>query len=195
MRTALILTLLCPAAWAQGWQNSDFSFLFGGVRTQGVVVTTPSGSTAGVPGSVAFATQTAFGHQVLSTAAGNLYFELPMTFVFSPSDATIDSAATYFTPGVRFKIPTGTRISFYGAVGGGAALYNERDTLINGQLTATQDMAIGHPVLDVGGGADLRLSRFLSLRAEGRDFIAPAGLGGTAGHNHLVFLAGFAFHL
>ena len=200
MRTALILSLLCPAAWAQFFQNSDFSTLVGGVSTSGVAVATASGSTGTVAGSVAYLVQSSFGYQFVSTAAGSLYVEGPLTYVFGANKTTAGQTIPspsrntwYFTPGARFKFLTGTRVSFYGALGAGAARFTERDYTINGALTATADTSF-HPALDFAAGVDLRLVRFMSLRAEARDFITAPGLGGTAGYNHPVFLAGIAFH-
>jgi hypothetical protein len=61
-------------------------------------------------------------------------------------------------------------------------------------LTATEDPSGSHAAADFGGGVDLRLSQFVSLRVDGRDYITPAGLGGAIGHTH-PFVAGIAFHL
>jgi hypothetical protein len=200
-RIAWMFTLVASIGCAQ--QNMDVSFMFGPARTSDVVLagTTP-GTTGFDSGSIRVTFQTAWAKQFYSTPAGNLYVELPITFgphqsatIPGGTAGGLDRASTYFTPGLRLKIPTATRISFYGAVGGGIVIYGEKDAVINGQLTAATDPSFGHPVADFAGGVDLRLSHWVSLRAEGRDFIAPAGLGGTAGHNHPLFLLGFAFHL
>jgi hypothetical protein len=45
-----------------------------------------------------------------------------------------------------------------------------------------------------GGGLDFRLTRLLSLRAEGRDFVTRAGLGGESGRNHPFFTVGLGLH-
>ena len=45
-----------------------------------------------------------------------------------------------------------------------------------------------------GGGLDFRLTRLLSLRFEGRDFVTRAGLGGERGRTHPFFAVGIGFH-
>jgi hypothetical protein len=196
MRATLLTFLLaCPAACAQGPQNSDFGFMLGAASFPGVAVAATSTQPAGfAPGFVRWNLQTSYAHQFHTIAIGSLFIEVPITFT-GKDTPLVNRADTYFTPGIRLKIPTGTRISFYAAAGGGMVINGEKDALVNGVLTATNDPAIGHPVADFGGGIDLRLTRFVSLRAEGRDFITPAGLGGTLGHNHALFAAGIAFHL
>jgi hypothetical protein len=199
MRTVLLLSVLGSASFAQGVQNMDISFMFGAVHASGGDFNGPNGSET-ISGSAGVTTQISYGYQFTSTKAGSLYLELPNTFVFNAtgtvtggSVSSLNRDTWYFTPGVRYKIPTGTRISFYGVLGGGIAGFNERDAVVNGQVTATTASSF-HPVLDVGGGVDLRISRWLSLRGEGRDFISSAGLGGSTGHNHVAFLFGLAFH-
>lgn len=199
MRTVLLLSITCAAAFAQGVQNMDISFMFGRAHASGAVVVGSDGS-ATVTGSAGFTQQYSFGYQFTSTKAGSLYLETPLTFVTNVSGtvtggsvSSLNRSAFYFTPGIRYKIPTGTRVSFYAAAGGGLATYNERDSVVNGQVTATSASSF-HPAFDVGGGIDLRLARWLSLRGEARDFVSTAGLGGTVGRNHGVFLFGLAFH-
>jgi hypothetical protein len=205
MRSVWMVMLLGFGAWlnsarAQGPQNMEIIWMFGGVNSSGSVV---SGTNSVIAGSVGFATQINYGYQLASTKAGNLWIEVPMTFTWQGSGritgATITSIgrnAWYFTPGLRFKTPTYGRASFYGVLGGGAGYLNKTDSAINGstQSIIVNSSLSAHPVLDFAGGLDIRLSRLLSLRAEGRDFVTAAGLGGVAGHNHPVFLVGFAFH-
>jgi len=198
MKTVLLLSITATAALAQV-QNMDFSFLFGGATSNESVALTSGGPV--ISGSAGFTTLLAYGYQVVSAKAGSLYLEVPQTFVFysqgtvqGSTVSSIDRDNTYFTPGVRFKIPTGTRVSFYGAAGVGIAIFGEKDTVVDGQVIAT-NASVVHFAGDVGGGIDLRISRWFSLKAEVRDFISARGYGGTTGHNHPVFIAGFAFHL
>jgi hypothetical protein len=201
MKTLWMFGLISAAACAQGVQNMDLSLMLGPASASGVVVHSSNGSTGMVSGTVGAALQIGFGYQVAATKAGSLFVELPFTWVFrltgtvtGGSVAGLDRSTNYITPGIRLKIPTGSRISFYGVLGGGVAAYAERDSTVNGQLVASVSATTFHPALDFGGGIDLRISRWLSLRADERDFVSSAGLGGTAGHNHLQFLAGIAFH-
>jgi hypothetical protein len=196
IRTVLIFSLLCPAAWAQ--EKWDSSIMFGGVSTSAAVfAATPTQPAAATSGSVGWTWQWTSAHRFHSSAACHFYWywEVPLVFTFGGEAAGVKRAASYFTPGVRFKIPAGTRVSFYGALGGGYIIDNEKDTLIDGQLTAVQDPSGVHPAADFGGGVDLRLNHLVSLRVDGRDYITPVGLGGTAGRNHPLFVAGIAFHM
>ncbi len=196
MRTVLIFSLLCPAAWAQ--ERWDISTLFGAVSTSPVMVAaTPTLAGGPSSGSIGWTWQWTSAHRFHSNAACTLYWywEVPLTFFHAEEVSGLKRAGDYFTPSIRLKIPTKSRISFYGVLGGGWAQYNEKDVLVNGQLTATQDPSIAHPAADFGGGIDLRLSQSVSLRVDGRDYITPAGLDGTTGRNHPLFVAGIAFHM
>ena len=62
------------------------------------------------------------------------------------------------------------------------------------QSVSTTGNRITTAAFGFGGGIDFRLTRLLSLRAEGRDFLTRSGLGGTNGHSHAFFMAGIGFH-
>ena len=210
-KTAFLLSLAGSAAFAQGWQNSDFSFLFGGARAQGQIVpSTLTGGvstaqlyTASISGSSGFATQFNFGHQITATRDGALYLEFPVTFLYESSSVVQGATVTslnrnvqFFAPGVRFKFPSYKRVSFYGALGFGWQLASNDYIVTNGQVTSTPSSGI-RPVLGPGGGMDLRISRWLSLRIDARDYVTfdvPSNVF-SSGHNHLWVLGGFAFHL
>src|SRR5579863_4441398 len=165
--SATLLLLLCPVGRAQGPQNSDFGFMLGASSFPGVAVAATSTQSGGfAPGFVRWNLQTSYAHQLHSFAIGNLFVEMPITFAGKDTPLVLRSNA-YFTPGIRLKIPTGTRISFYAALGGGMVINGEKDTLVNGQLTARTDPTLLSPAADVGGGVDVRLSRLFSLRVEG----------------------------
>lgn len=178
----------------------EIIWMFGGISSSSSLV---SGTNAVLTGSAGAVTQFSGGYQVGSTKAGSLWIELPMTFTWQGTGtingntvASIDRNAWYFTPSVRLKSPTVGRFTFYGAAGGGMGALsktNSVDSGANGTVQINSTVQI-RPVFDYAGGIDLRLSRLLSIRAEGRDFVSAANLGGVSGHNHAVFLAGFAFH-
>jgi hypothetical protein len=201
MRTILICLLLCPGVRAQ--EKWDISTLFGAAGTSSILVpagavsTTPAQPAAFSSGSMGWTWQWTSAHRFRSSAAGSLYWywEVPLTFFHGGDVVGLERAGDYFTPGIRLKIPLKTRVSFYGALGGGISQFNEKDALIHAQLTAAQDPSSAHPAADFGGGIDLRLNQFVSLRLDGRDYITPAGLGGTTGRNHPLFMAGIAFHM
>ena len=200
MKILWIVCLTGSAAFAQGVQNMDFSFLFGPAITSATATAGPTGPGIVAGAHAAFSFQLNYGYQFAATKVGNLYLETPATFVFDPN-ASVDRGTvvaqdrntSYFTPGLRLKIPTGTRLSFYAALGGGVANFHEVDVVVNGQVLAAVNSTL-RPALDFGGGLDFRISRWFSLRADVRDFVSAAGFGGSTGHNHTVAVFGFAFH-
>src|SRR5438046_2245940 len=120
----LVLTMVMSsgAAFSQGFQNMEFSFLVGVTpsTTQSI-----SGSNIAVSTTDGFFFQHNIAHQLVSAGPGDLYFELPMTLSFSQTGSTSAGArvssgsAFLITPGVRYKIPLWARLSLYGALGGG----------------------------------------------------------------------------
>ena len=192
--------LLACAGWGQGVQNMEIIWMVGGIHSSGTII---EGTDALLTGTTGFVTQFNYGYQIKSTKAGNLWLETPMTFTWQgigtisgSTVASIDRDVWYFTPGVRLKTPTFGRISFYGLAGGGYGWFSKVDSIVSGSNgTVMVDSRLqASPVFDFAGGIDLRLSRLVSLRGEGRDFFSAPNLGGVAGHNHPVFLAGLAFH-
>jgi len=186
--------------WAQGVQNMEYIGMVGGVHSSAAII---EGSNVVLPASSGFTLQINYTYQVKSTKAGNLWIEIPFTYTWQGTGAITGTTlsgfsrdVTYITPGLRLKSPTFGRVSFYGAVGGGYAGFWRIDGLVSGQNGTVVATTSFHPsgIFDYAGGIDLRLSRLLSLRAEGRDFVSADNLGGVTGHNHPVFLAGFAFH-
>jgi len=195
-----MFVLLGCASFAQGVQNMEIILLVGGATSSGSVV---QGTNASISGSAGFAMQTNWGYQLASTKAGNLWLETPITYTFEGTGivtgttvASINRNGWFFTPGLRLKTPTYGRVSIYGAVGGGVGSLGTTTSVVSGAngTVMVNSTVQYHPLFDFAGGIDLRLSRRLSLRAEGRDFVSAANLGGVAGHNHPVFLAGLVFH-
>jgi hypothetical protein len=150
-------------------QNSDFGLLYG-FRPCGDC---PSST-------VASGSQFNYGHQVVATLAGDLYVEIPLVSSTNP----VGNVAYLFTPGLRYKLATQSRLSLYGALGVGVASFG-------GTATASRTTS---GTVDFAGGADLRLTRLLSVRLEARDFVTRPGLGGTEGRNHAMYFVGIAFH-
>lgn len=207
---------LGTAAFAQRAQNTDMSFLLGAVGTSGSVATTsatiPGGATGPiqveiprVTGTFGVAWQANFGYQVASFSKGSLYVETPFVFVWTgsgtvagaqgnPSVTSIDHSSWYLLPGVRWRIPTGTRLSFYVAGGGGVAFIHEGDTFLANQQVTTINTTLAKPVVDFGVGADLRISRWLSIRVDARDYVHGAESDVPQRHNHAAVFAGVAFH-
>ena len=139
--------------------------------------------------------------QLHEARAGRLYLELPVmiaassTGLVTPGAITAaDTTTVFFTPGVRWHHAVTSRVASYGAIGGGIASLSGSyasigSGVVNARTSRTTTGAFGF-----GGGIDVRLSRLVSLRAEGRDFVTRAGLGGERGRNHAFVTVGVGFH-
>jgi hypothetical protein len=209
---ALLTT--AAAARAQGVQNIDVSFMLGAIHTNGGVVdviapgttvtnvNTPAPTVAGTTGLL---TEVGFGYQVHTFSAGSLYFEVPLLWSWRGSGSVNSSGLPqgtvvgltrnnwYVTPGLRWKIPTGTRLSFNLAAGGGVAILHAQQTSIDPASVSIVSQTDVNPTFDFGGGIDFRVNRWLSLRVDIRDYIHSPGFGGT-GLNHWEGVGGVAFH-
>jgi len=124
------------------------------------------------PGN-AFALEGSLAHSIASVPFVSLYLELPVAGSFEshvPSPS-LSGAVTFVsnytslfvTPGLRLKLAPSFPLSPYFAVGGGYGRFNHK--LSDGSTSATNN-----GVFDVGGGLDMKVAPFLSLRGEVRDF-------------------------
>ncbi|SPF45302.1 exported hypothetical protein [Candidatus Sulfopaludibacter sp. SbA4] len=191
----LLLALLPGGAWAQLIQNSDFFFLFGPRSIPSQVV---PGTNATVYGATLLGDSVGYGYQVARRSAASLWLEyVPAFAVHGISTASIpgsvDNSFNAFTLGVRIMIPVQSRISVYGALGGGGGWFHYAVVASDPSPNVTSN-STAHGVFDFGGGVDFRLSRHWSIRGEVRDFVSGAGLSGSTGVHHLLPVAGVALH-
>jgi len=186
---------LAGVAAAQA-QNSDLGLLagFSGPRSQ-----VSAGPVVYASGSVGASGQLNYAWQVLQRAV-DLYVELPLVFTGSVRGTVAGSfssartgADLFFTPGVRVKFAPQSRVSLYGAVGGGLGSFGITESRVGPDISVNNRRTTTG-ALDFGGGIDFRLTRLLSLRVEARDFLTRAGLGEVTGRNHEMFQVGIAFH-
>jgi hypothetical protein len=145
--------------------------------------------------SPSIALQASYARQIASVPLVGAYLELPVTGAFHVSPRnTLEStlsisnySALFVTPGLKVKLAPSFFISPYLALGGGLAHYNSSipsSTLLSAVgLSGTGNKA----VFDIGGGVDLKVAPFLSLRGEVRDFKSATptllNLLGIGGHN------------
>lgn len=107
--------------------------------------------------------QANYGYRFLDGSKLALYGEIhflasPMREVRSAATSiTREIASAFVTPGVRVKFFPRAVVAPYFAIGGGASVFPASDSAVHGAF-------------DYGGGIDLRLSRFVGLRGEVRDF-------------------------
>jgi len=178
-------------------QNSDFAVLLGVTWPEGKIV---SGPGTYVKGSVGGDIQFNYAFQAVQRVV-DLYVEFPMVIAGRDTGLTTagmvsESAGVdfYFTPGVRLKFSPESRVSLYGAAGGGLASLGQLNVLTTNRSVTLSTGRVTTGAFDFGGGFDLRITRLLSFRIEGRDFVTRAGLGGSAGMHHGLVNFGIAFH-
>lgn len=168
----LLLAAALLAEPARG-QNQELTFSLGGIPGQ-------TRNFQGSAGSAQISSDRSFGinygHRLLDARIAALYGEIE--FVAFPNRDVTSATATvpqsyaslYLAPGLRLKFFPSSRLSPWGAIGGGYALYQQSAKLSNGQNET--DKFLNRGVFDYGGGLDFRLFRFLGLRAEVRDFLS-----------------------
>ena len=90
-------------------------------------------------------------------------------------------------------VPVQQRLSFFAVTGGGAGTFHAQTVSETDSLKIASRSLI-HGVFMFGGGTDLRLSRWVSLRGEIRDLVTGRELSGATGRHHVLPLFGVAFH-
>ena len=167
----LLVTAIIPAP-AHG-QNQELTFSLGGIPGQTRNFQGSAG-TAQISADRSFGIN--YGHRFLDAKIAALCGEIE--FVAIPNrgvtSATAivpqDFASLYLTPGLRLKFFPTSRLSPWGAIGGGYALYQQSAKFSDGQNDTNKFLNRG--VFDYGGGLDFRLFRFIGLRGEVRDFLS-----------------------
>ena len=121
------------------------------------------------------ALQASYGYRLWAGNKAVLYGEAELSASplreISASDPSVtrDVATLFITPGIRVKFFPGRAITTYLAAGGGWADYEQSTTTLDGRQNPAS-RTVNHGVLDYGGGVDVKVWRFITLRAEIRDF-------------------------
>ena len=168
----LLLVSAIVAGPARG-QNQELSFSLGGIPGQTRSFQSSAG-TAQISADRSFGIN--YGHRFLGARIAALHGEIE--FVAIPNRSVTAATATvpqsyaslYLTPGLRLKFFPTSRLSPWGAIGGGYALYQQSAKFSDGQNDTNKFLNRG--VFDYGGGLDFRLFRFIGLRGEVRDFLS-----------------------
>jgi hypothetical protein len=194
MRTGLLalFSIAIAPAWAQ---NSDLGFLVGvsPLKAQSSI------SGGSISSTVDANVQLDYSIQLKDTAVGAFYLELPLAGVFhessriGPNIVSSDRSIIFFTPGVRWKLWVHSRVSFYAALGGGLASFGASVSTVGPGISNISSQTTG-PAMDFGGGIDFRLTRLLSIRCEGRDYVTRRNAGGFSGAHHAALDVGVGFH-
>ena len=191
----LAVALLSGSAWAQRIQNFDIFIAGGPAWSKSHAI---GGTNVTLADSCGFGSETAYGYQVARASAASLWIEYGMVFPNPGLKANVpvsSSSRTGFaaTLGLRFMVPVNSRLSFYAVSGGGGGSFWVAE-VTGGANPSVYTYSTSHGLFVFGGGADLRLSRWFSLRAEVRDLVTGKELSGAPGRHHVLPLFGVAGH-
>jgi hypothetical protein len=210
VRLLAVILLAAPALWAQ---RNELALQVGGTLTQRRTFGVPPvlegllppgaliedrGAAGGIVYRIRFAS---FGPAALMAEVPIFAAQARNQLV--PVFADTSALVGFLTPGVALRLVPDARVSPYVFFGGGYA------RVVELQLTSSTPLRGGYVnegtwAINYGGGADLRLLSFLSLRGELRNFytgvpdatVAPILvpiLSETRQRNTLVITAGVAF--
>lgn len=167
------LILMCSGSVMA--QKHEIGFLVGGTRTgqQNFQLPTIGNFETGT----GFTYEVTYARRIVDGEVASLHFEIvfalaPKTkvnsaFIFLPRDYS----SLFLTPGIKFKLFPGFFLSPFVTGGIGYARFSTSDVLIN-NLPNTGDRISNKPVYHYGGGIELRILPFFSLRGEIRDFVS-----------------------
>jgi opacity protein-like surface antigen len=165
--SVLLFSSLAFAQFGEGHApNNDIGLTFGGY----VAPTNPLNLGA------AWALEGSYARRITSVPLLGIYAELPVATSFTSSIPSLSGTniarsytSLFVTPGVRLRLAPTFFISPYLAAGVGLGQYNRH--LFNGAHATDATFAF-----DVGGGLDIKVLPYVSLRGEIRDFNS-GGLG------------------
>lgn len=174
LTTLLFLLALAGNSFAQD-QKNEVGLLLGALSTGSREIRLPTLSTADINSGITY--QASYGRRIVDGKVAALYGEVvfaatPLQEVRS-TNTTIprDYASLFLTPGLKIKFLPSWRVSPYVAAGGGYARFAESEFRTNDQPNTGQ-RGTNRGVFNYGGGVDIRVIRFLSLRGEVRDFVS-----------------------
>ena len=170
---AIILFILSGFGVASA-QKNEIGLLLGGLKTGNKDFQLPAGQLQ-IGAGLTF--QANYAHRLVDFGVASLYVEVP--FLATPSTDVRSAnvfvpqnyASLFITPGLKLKILPHSKITPFGAVGGGYARLTASKSLINNQPNNAGALGANHGAFDFGGGVDVRVFRFLAIRGEVRDFV------------------------
>ena len=190
----LISAMSCSTALAQ---NSDVGFLMGAAAPTKEIV---GSSNVRVTTALGTSGQINYAWQVKSTRAGDLYVETPLVIIghnnvnITSTVGEFNNSAILLAPGLRFKVSVHSRVSLYVAGGAGAGWIKNTETRFESGDVIRVSRGRTAGVVGFGGGMDFRLTRFVSLRGEARDFFTPTAATWSPSRNHVIFNFGLGLH-
>ena len=186
-----LVFVVCPAPA----QTNDICILAGAYAPSLSVSNQPAPVSVSAGASV----QIGYAHQLRLMRSASLDLDVPLTIATHHGevigwDMSVSSQTNlFFTPGIRYRLNPQTGISPFVVLGGGVGSFGTAQGHAGSSFSLRVERVVS-PVLGFGGGADFRITQLLSFRGEVRDFVGRAGLGGTEGRHHPVFVVGFGFH-
>ncbi len=147
----------------------------------------------------AFAVEGTFSHRLASVPLVSAYLELPVVGTLNSTvrnfglTSSASYSALFIAPGLKVKFTPEFFISPWLAAGGGLAHYSANSGL---RLFSGADTT-NTGVVDYGGGLDVKVAPFFSIRGEVRDFYS-GGLGFSIGalsdrQHNIVTTGGLVF--
>lgn len=177
LRYLLLIATICCSLTVFA-QKNELALTGGGYFPTGA--NTNLGIAAVVEGS--------FAHRIFSVPTVGIYAELPVAHSFDTGVRAINGSytATFITPGLKLKLLPSFFASPYFVAGVGLAHFSAKGPSFNDGDTSA--------AYDIGGGLDVKVIPFVSLRGEIRNFNS-GGLGfavpGVSGRqNNLVATGG-----
>lgn len=181
--SAACFVLLAASAVAQ---NNEITLTVGGYLPHHIHVR--SDNLLALEGNLA--------RQIFHVPKASLYIEVPVVatlggpgvraFTILPGQSfnTRHYSALFVSPGLRVKLLPDSRVSPYLAIGGGLAHFSKSH--FGGESSTNTN------VFDLGGGVDVKLTRFVALRGEVRDFYsgAPQLITGLRDREHQILATG-----
>lgn len=177
MKTLTIIFFLLACAsfsLAQSEPKNEVGLLLGALSTGSREIQLPTRSRADIGTGLTY--QANYARRIVDAKVASLHVEVlfaatPLVEVTSTNTLIPrDYASLFLTPGLKLKFLPGARLSPYVAAGGGYARFAESEFRTNDQPNTGQ-RGTNRGVFNYGGGVDLRVIRFLSLRGEVRDFV------------------------
>ncbi len=164
LRAFLLLSLLCVIPSIVCAQSNEVAVTVGGYAP--ISVQTDVHVAAIIEGS--------FAHRIFHAPLASVYFEVPVARSFDVGLSALEGnyTATFVTPGLKLKLAPEFPVSPFFVGGVGVAHFSANGTLTGTSVNRSNTSA----ALDFGGGLDVKVFPYVSLRGEVRYF-NTGGLG------------------
>jgi len=183
MRGIILAAIMMLATIGMMAQNAELAITAGGNFPNDNYVNADKSPVFGV----------SFAGRWLHGPGMGLYVELPLVVAtksgFTEPNSLVRNGyrSLFFTPGLKLKFLGSMPISPYVLAGAGVAHFSTENDPVAGNSSSNK------AVFDVGGGVDMKVAPYISLRGELRDFISGTpNLAAIrdSGHQHSVVLQG-----